>query len=64
MLESLEGTTQGEPVAMALYALGLSLLLNDIAYTKPCLKQVAYADDLVGAGTTLDLIKRAVKDAL
>ena len=55
VLKSMEGTTQGDPVAMAMYALALSVLQSEIAYEKTRVKQVAYADDLSGAGKVSDL---------
>ncbi|KAG0725890.1 hypothetical protein GWK47_037716 [Chionoecetes opilio] len=55
VLESREGTTQGDPVAMAMYALGMSVLQEVIAFEKTKVKQVAYADDLSGAGKLQDL---------
>ncbi|KAG0712434.1 hypothetical protein GWK47_018463 [Chionoecetes opilio] len=48
------GTTQGDPVAMAMYALGLSVLQDVISYENTHVKQVAYADDLTGAGKITD----------
>ena len=42
-------------VAMAMYALDLSVLQDVIAYEKTHAKQVAYADDLSGVGKTTDL---------
>lgn len=55
IIQSMEGTTQGDPVAMAMYAIGLSVLQDELAYEKTHVKQVAYADDLSGAGTITDL---------
>ncbi|XP_050739099.1 uncharacterized protein LOC127009782 [Eriocheir sinensis] len=55
VLKSSEGTTQGDPIAMAMYALGLSVLQNEIAFAETRVKQVAYADDLSGAGKISDL---------
>ena len=49
-LKSEEGTTQGDPIAMAAYALGLSVLQNKISQNNTGAKHIAYADDLVGAG--------------
>ena len=49
-MQAAEGTTQGDPIAMAMYALGLSVLLNEIDCQTTEIKQVAYADDLTGAG--------------
>ena len=50
VIQSMEGTTQGDPVAMAMYALGLSVLQSRIGHETTEVKQVAYADDLTGAG--------------
>ena len=58
-LESDEGCTQGDVAAMALYALGISPLINKLANVvdnKKC-KQVWYADDSSSAGI-LDEIKK------
>ena len=49
-LKSEEGTTQGVPIAIAAYALGLSVLQSKISQTNTGAKHTAYADDLVGAG--------------
>ena len=57
VLQSMEGTTQGDPVAMAMYAIGLSVLQDEISYERTQVKQVAYADDLSGAGKISDLMK-------
>ncbi|XP_037787362.1 uncharacterized protein LOC119582922 [Penaeus monodon] len=56
-IESAEGTTQGDPVAMAMYATGLLRLQDHISHEKTQVKQVAYADDLAGAGKINDLRK-------
>ena len=57
VLKSAEGTTQGDPVAMAMYAIGMSVLQDVIGHEKTNVKQVAYADDLSGAGKISDLKK-------
>ena len=49
-LRSCEGTTQGDPTAMAAYALGLIPLLDHLQSVKRSVKHVAFADDLTGAG--------------
>ena len=49
-ITSEEGTTQGDPVAMAMYAIGLAKLQSKICHERTEVKQVAYADDLAGAG--------------
>ena len=56
-LLSSEGTTQGDPVAMAMYALGLLKLQHTLRHNITRVKQVAYADDLTGVGKVADLKK-------
>ena len=46
----LEGTKQGDPTAMAEYALGLNPLLDHLQSVKRSVKHDAFADDLTGAG--------------
>ena len=48
-LRSEEGTTQGDPIAMGAYALGLSVLQSKISQSNTGAKHTAYADDLVRA---------------
>lgn len=55
VIKSEEGTTQGDPVAMAMYAIGLSVLQDNLTYEETKVKSVAYADDYIGAGTLQDL---------
>lgn len=55
VIESSEGTTQGDPVAMAMYALGMMRLQDIIRHENTSVKQVAYADDLTGVGKATDL---------
>ena len=53
-IRSCEGTTQGGPESMAIYALGTVPLLNTIIKSQPnkeAVKQVAYADDAIGGGS-------------
>ena len=46
-ITSEEGTTQGDPTAMAMYALGLVALQEKISLKNTGAKHVAYADDLI-----------------
>ena len=47
-ISSQEGTTQGDPLAMAMFALGIKPLINDISTEDT--KQVWYADDASAGG--------------
>ena len=49
-LRSREGTTQGDPTAMAAYALGVTPLLDYLQSVKRSVKHVAFADDVTGVG--------------
>lgn len=50
---SKEGTTQGDPLAMVMYAIGTLPLIKRLG---SIVKQIWYADDLA-AGSTLDNLK-------
>ena len=52
---SVEGTTQGDNLAMSLYALGTSILLDRLKLISPTKNQVNLADDITGAGKILHL---------
>ena len=54
-ITSSEGTTQGDPLAMAMYALAIKPLIGKLKSDAPNVKQVWYADDATGAGTCDDL---------
>ena len=57
-ISSTEGTTQGGPESMAIYALATIPILNSIKTNQPTddpVKHVAYADDAVGAGKICNL---------
>ena len=56
-ITSSEGTTQGDPLAMAMYALAVKPLIGELKSDAPSVKQVWYADDASGAGTCEDLRK-------
>ena len=54
-ISSTEGTTQGDPLAMAMYALATLPLIRQLQDTTPTVQQVWYADDATSAGSCLDL---------
>ena len=56
-IPSCEGTTQGDPLAMAMYALAITPLIKDLSDRHPETKQVWYADDATGAGSCSNLKK-------
>ena len=51
---SAEGTAQGDPIAMALYALGVQPLITGLKETTDA-KQCWFADDASGAGSVSDI---------
>ena len=51
---SQEGTTQGDPLAMAMYALGVTPLIQAVSI--PDIKQLWFADD-ASAGGRLHLLR-------
>ena len=55
-LTSAEGTTQGDTLAMSLYAISLQPLITRLNSSSPT-KQCWYADDPAGAGTLRELRK-------
>ena len=54
-ISSTEGTTQGDPLAMAMYGLATLPLIRQLQDTTPTVQQVWYADDATSAGSSLDL---------
>ena len=61
-VSSSEGTTQGNPLAMAMYALAMKPLIARLQSHCPTVKQVWYADDATGVASCSDL--RAWWDSL
>ena len=51
-----EGTTQGDPIAMPIYAIGITPLLCEIKDPDSKVTQAAFADDLAGAGKLQQLL--------
>lgn len=56
-IRSAEGTTQGDPISMAIYAIGINPMLSCLmsSYNRFKIRQVAFADDLSGAGSLQEL---------
>ena len=54
-IESTEGTTQGDPMAMAMYALAVTPLIKRLREVEPDVKQIWFADDATAAGKLLAL---------
>ena len=48
-LHSKEGVTQGDPLSIISYGIGVLPLIRELRYTHPCVTQPWYADD-AGAG--------------
>ena len=55
-IESAEGTTQGDTLAMAFYALGTNPILRSLKTASPLISQVWLADDATGAGKLAPLV--------
>ena len=55
-LKSSEGTTQGDPLSMAIYAISLQPLITSLHNTSST-KQCWFADDAIGAGMATELKK-------
>ena len=54
-ISSCEGTTQGDPFAMAMYSLAITPLIRKLNENHPQAKQVWYADDATAAGSCNNL---------
>ena len=56
-LSSTEGTTQGDPLVMAMYAIAITPLINHLHQFQPDISQVWYADDATAAGQLEPLLQ-------
>jgi len=56
-ISSEEGTTQGDPLAMPVYAVGITPLMSIIKNEDANNKHVAFADDLAGTGKLKNLLR-------
>ncbi|CAB3999398.1 Hypothetical predicted protein [Paramuricea clavata] len=54
-IESSEGIAEGDPLAMAMYALAVTPLIRKLRSHEPTLKQVWFADDSSGGGKIISL---------
>ena len=55
-IASTEGTTQGDPLAMAMYALAVTPLIRSLRQSQPDVSQVWYADDATAGGKLVSLL--------
>ena len=55
-IASTEGTTQGDPLAMAMYALAVTPLIRSLRQSQPDVSQVWYADDATAGGQLASLL--------
>ncbi len=55
-IQIIEGITQGNLLAMAMYAISTLTLINKLKENCPDVKQAWYADDVIRAATCHDLI--------
>ena len=56
-ISSTEGTTQGDPLAMGMYAVAITPLIHQLRQSKPDMLQVWFADDATAAGSLDSLLK-------
>ena len=56
VMKSAEGTTQGDPMDMAMYAIGITPLIQRMGHVNST-KQVWYADDSTASGFLQDLLQ-------
>jgi len=55
-ITSTEGTTQGDPLAMTMYALAITPLIRSLWQSQPDVSQVWYADDPTAGGHLVPLL--------
>ena len=56
-LSSTEGTTQGDPLAMAMYTVAVTPLIKHLRQSQPDVSQVWFADDATAAGQLAPLLE-------
>ena len=56
-ISSMEGTTQGDPLAMPWYSVNTCMLIKSLRYHLTAVKQVWLADDAAAGGKLEDLVK-------
>ena len=56
-ISSLEGTTQGDPLALSMYALAVVPLIRQLHSTVPDASQVWFADDAIAVATDSALLE-------
>ena len=55
-ISSIEGTTQGNPLTMAMNALAVTTLIHSLHQSQPDISQVWYANDVTAAGKFIPLL--------
>ena len=56
-LASTEGTTQGDPLTLVMYALAVTPLINSLCHHRPDVSQAWFVDDATAAGQLVPLLQ-------